>query len=214
MRPEELNFSDLKQILGAAMSRPLPGVNAHAIMAPVGRAIQLPSEQQLLDAKKAAVLALLFPENKIPKLLLTQRVEYKGVHSGQISFPGGKAEDFDEDFAATALRETHEEVGIHPDEVEVAGKFSQLYIPPSNFLVHPYLGFLNDHPETKKQESEVHRILKLDFRSFLSEANLKETTVNARYQKLKVPAFVIEDHIIWGATAMMLAELRTIVLQS
>jgi len=213
MQPEELSFSEIRQILGAAMSRPLPGAKAHATMAPVGRAIELPTDQQLEAAKKAAVMALLFPDKDIPKLLLTQRVEYEGVHSGQISFPGGKVEAEDNNYSETALRETHEEVGILPSDIEIAGKFSQLYIPPSNFLVHPYLGFMQDRPSTQRQESEVHRILTFDFRSFLSDASLRETTVNARYLKMKVPAFVIEGHIIWGATAMMLAELRSLVLQ-
>ncbi len=214
MAAKQYSYLEIQEKLRAAIGRPLPGREAQFRLAPAGRTPPDPGSFDLSKVKQAAVLALFYEAEKEAHIILTQRVEYKGVHSGQISFPGGKREPQDKDFLDTALRETYEEVGIAPEAVEVAGAFSELYIPPSNFLVYPYLGFLSSRPAFERQVDEVHRIISLNFNHFLDDSALQKTEVEARGFKLAVPAFVIEGHIVWGATAMMLAELKAMVLNS
>jgi 8-oxo-dGTP pyrophosphatase MutT (NUDIX family) len=134
------------------------------------------------------------------------------VHSAQIAFPGGKYEIDDENFAYTALRETHEEVGIHPDKIQILKPFTQLYIPPSNFIVHPFLGISKDELVFVPQPSEVADIIELPLSVFLSDSIVVETKVPTSYSvESSVPAFKIENHIVWGATAMMLNELKEVL---
>jgi len=162
------------------------------------------------DARRASVLALLYPIKAQLHLLYIQRTSPKrDRHAGQISFPGGSVEAHDVDAAATALRETEEEVGIPRDTVEVFGGLTQLYIPVSNFLVDPFVGYLPERPTFVLQESEVARVLELPLADFL--------TVNARQvgpRKLAngfslpdVPYWAVAGEEVWGATSMITAEL-------
>jgi 8-oxo-dGTP pyrophosphatase MutT (NUDIX family) len=112
----------------------------------------------------------------------------------------------------TALRETEEEVGIPQAEVRVLKKLTKLYIPPSNFWVHPYIGLIDRTPELIRQESEVEKILEVDLEDFLDEKNLISQELSTSYAKnIQVPAFSLNGHIVWGATAMMLSELKDLL---
>ncbi len=154
-------------------------------------------------------MALFANRDEKPNLILTLRPQYQGVHSGQISFPGGKREEKDRNFMDTALRETYEEIGISPSNISVMGKITSLYIPPSNFLVHPYLGIINDKTYNfTRQKSEVEQILQVNFNQLLSRGAIREQEISTRGFKIKVPVFPVGDKIIWGATAMMISELR------
>lgn len=182
-------------------------------MTPAGRArIDIDNIDQS-KVKQAATAALFFESDDQPHLILTRRVDYPGVHSGQISFPGGRREPEDDSFMDTALRETEEEIGIHREEIDVLGSLTAVYIPPSNFFVYPFVGILDGPPEFIPQQSEVAEILTPDFNHFLNTENLQQTKVRVRDFSMAVPAFTIDGNIVWGATAMMISELRTMLLQ-
>jgi 8-oxo-dGTP pyrophosphatase MutT (NUDIX family) len=162
------------------------------------------------DARKAAVLMLLFEKNAEWYLLLTERVgNEKDPHSNQISFPGGSMEVSDADLAECALRETWEEVGVEPKDVNLIGAMSDLYIPVSNFHVQPFLGWSNTPPQYRRQETEVQRIMETPLSLFQNVDNQKiMPMMQARSFTLKdVPYYDVEGKMLWGATAMMIAEL-------
>lgn len=155
-------------------------------------------------------MAVFYPDlaEKV-NLVLILRKSYQGVHSNQIGFPGGRMEDIDKNLRQTALRETEEEVGIPVSEIEVLRKLTRLYIPPSNFWVQPFVGILQKTPNLIPQESEVEKILEVDLDEFLNEQNLIHQTLSTSYaQNIEVPAFMLGGHVVWGATAMMLSEIK------
>lgn len=168
-----------------------------------------PEYYEKLNPRKSAVMMLFYPKDGETHLVLTKRNAYPGVHSSQISFPGGKAETEDADLTATALRETFEEVGVEPDKIEVVMPFSEIYIPPSNFLVQPFLGILKNEPKFKPDPKEVTAIIQLPLDTFLDDSIIIPSEMKTSYsQSILVPAFVFEGHVVWGATAMMLSELK------
>jgi 8-oxo-dGTP pyrophosphatase MutT (NUDIX family) len=135
------------------------------------------------------------------------------VHSAQIAFPGGKFEQEDVDFAATALRETFEEVGVHPDKIEIIKPFTQVYIPPSNFMVYPYLGICQNEIAFRLDPKEVAGIIELPLAAFLTDRLLVVTQMEtSNANSIEIPAFQIENHTVWGATAMMLSELKDVLV--
>ncbi len=167
------------------------------------------------DAKRAGVMALFYPDGeKMTRLLLIHRNEYPGVHSNQIGFPGGKMEQSDENLVQTALRETHEEVGVSPDAVEVVAELSDVYIPPSNFLVTPFLGLYANPKKFVIDTAEVQQLVEVRFDDFLDESNLMTQQISTSYaQNVKVPAFNLNGFVVWGATAMMLSEIKQLLRQ-
>lgn len=142
---------------------------------------------------------------------LTQRRDYNGAHSGQISLPGGKSDPLDADLQHTALRECFEEIGIN--RVEVVGKLTPLFIPVSGFLVHPFVGYCDlKNPEMPYQQREVRSIIKLRLKELLNEATIKQGTIDfMNNMKIKTPYFEVEEQRVWGATAMMLNELKDLL---
>lgn len=163
--------------------------------------------------KQAAVMAVFYPgEREETRFVLILRKSYKGVHSNQVGFPGGRVEEEDHDLMHTALRETEEEVGIPRQEVTVLRELTRLYIPPSNFWVQPYLGLMKRTPLLIPQEEEVEAVLEIDIDEFLSESCLTRQTLSTSYAtNIEVPAFVLNGHVVWGATAMMLSEMKDIL---
>lgn len=164
------------------------------------------------DARESAVLMLLYPMDGELHLPLILRNVYPGVHSGQIGLPGGRVEEFDTELVDTALRETEEEVGVPRAEIQVLGRLSQLYIPPSNFLVHPFIGYSTSRPNFVPDHTEVQQVIETRLNDFLDEKNIDETVVEVGGgMKMKVPRFLINGHTVWGATAMMMAEFAAIM---
>lgn len=161
-------------------------------------------------------MALFYPdENNITHLLLILRKSHpKDVHSNQIGFPGGKVEKDDADMMATALRETHEEVGVLPSNIEVVKSLSEIYIPPSNFEVFPFIG-LYRKPETfVPQTSEVEALVEVRLADFLDEGNLFTQKLTTSYaENVAVPAFKLNGYTVWGATGMMLSEIKMLLHQ-
>lgn len=155
-------------------------------------------------------MALFYPDvDRLTRFLLILRNKYPGVHSGQVGFPGGREEPGDESLLHTALRETEEEVGAERAQIEVIRPVSQLYIPPSNFEVHPYLGIYPSTPSFRKQASEVEALVEIPLSEFLDDKNIITTRMNTSYARdIEVPAYTLGGHTVWGATAMMLSEIR------
>lgn len=205
-------MDELTARLSERMTNPLPGLPAQLKMASALRQKAASSyNMDSSNAKIGAVLIALYPENGIIRTVLMKRPDYDGTHSGQVSFPGGKLEESDSGIVEAALREAEEEVNIKPSDVTVIGQLTQLYIPPSNFLVHPVLGVLKKRPDFIPDDHEVESIhtpeLNYLFRNDI--VGEKEILLSTGF-KLKTPYFKVDGHTVWGATAMMIAELREV----
>jgi len=196
-----------------SFSKGLPGWKAHQKMINYER--PRASEIQRIDpeARKSAVLALLYPENNEPHIALMLRNTYLGTHSGQVSFPGGKREPDDKTLKETALREAQEELNIYPKDVNILGALSQVYIPPSRFLVSPFLGYSKHRPNFIRNPHEVAEIIEAPLRLILDEADIKEKSIYLEMAKGKITVkyFDILGHTVWGATAMMLKEISELI---
>jgi len=185
-----------------------PGEDYQLKMAPAHRK---PVNEYLLENtsyRLAAVMALLVPlsEND-PGVILIERSVYDGVHSGQIALPGGKPEQ-NETLEETALRELNEETGIKTHLPRVIGKLSPLYIPPSNFLVHPFVAALSVVPEFSPQEREVQRIFTMPLSELHPSRVLRDEMITSEGFIVEAPFFMLDNgNKIWGATAMILSEL-------
>jgi len=164
-------------------------------------------------AKKAAVLALFYPDQQLDtQLALILRNSYPGVHSDQVGFPGGKIEATDASYKAAALRETEEEIGVSASMIQVIRAMSPLYIPPSNYLVYPFFGVVNHTPEFEKEDAEVREIIEVKLADFLDPSSVLQTKVPTSYKvEVEVPAFLLEGYVVWGATAMMLSEIKEVL---
>ena len=181
-------------------------------MAPQGR--PAPGKEFTIpgDARRSAVLMLLYPHQDAAFMPLILRPEYGGVHSRQIGLPGGKVEPEDSDLLDTALREAQEEIGIDRRRVEILGELSMMYIPPSNFLVKPFVGMLDHRPEFIPQPSEVDQLIETPVSEFWNTDNQGLHKVQVRgVNRYEVPAFTIQGHVVWGATAMMMSELLSVL---
>jgi 8-oxo-dGTP pyrophosphatase MutT (NUDIX family) len=210
-----MDFQDFLQIVPHFNAVTLPGVDAHNIMVPKER-LEILNKINFdqIKPKIAAVLILFYPKDSITHLVLIVRNSYEGVHSSQISFPGGKYENEDTSFEATALRETHEEIGIEPDKIEILRGFTKLYIPPSNFMVYPFLGICKEEIVFNPNPDEVSAIVELPLSTFLSDAIMVKSKIKTSYSNaIDVPVFKIEEHIVWGATAMILSELKVVLIE-
>ena len=193
------------------LQQPLPGKEAQYEMARNFRSraeITAPP-----TARSAGVLMLFYPKNEEWHLaFIRRRAHEKDPHSAQIGFPGGKYEDQDGTLMQTALREAMEETNVAPDQVEMLGPLTSLYIPVSNFEVHPYVGFTTSRPDFIPQEEEVDDIIEIPVSYLLQPDCIQTTDLKVRDYLLKnVHCFKYENHIIWGATAMMLNELVSVV---
>ncbi|MEZ4923377.1 MAG: CoA pyrophosphatase [Crocinitomicaceae bacterium] len=189
----------------------LPGEAAHYEMYPK-RGISSEELKNAVNYKTSAVLALMYEDNGT-HMILTQRHEYDGKHSGQVSFPGGKMEKEDESILFTALRETQEEIGVHPDDIEILGKLTDVYIPVSKFLVHPFIGYHTSIPDLKREEKEVKEIFTFNIEELLWEDTLQYRDIRSPEGMTfkNVPCFILYDKVVWGATALMLNEIKTLL---
>ncbi|MCX2742383.1 CoA pyrophosphatase [Mangrovivirga sp. M17] len=211
---EELNFESFIEKLERILKKPLPGRSAQLEMS--ARFDENLAEKYFnpgRDAKMGGVMVLFYPEDDgTISLPLMLRPEYPGVHSGQISLPGGKQEPGDKNLIETAIRETEEEIGVNSSDINILGNLSELFIFASNFLVIPSIGYLDYKPDFVPEEGEVEKIIPFPVKSLIDPETVKTTNIQAaRGIRLHAPYFDVEGHIVWGATAMMLSELRTIL---
>lgn len=213
----------------------LPGAASHLKMAPAHRLDEFRAiRDKDFNPRLSAVLVLLYPgdagstmpagqtsfvdapssENSSPplstlKIVFIRRGEYVGIHSGQIAFPGGRYEDDDADLCETAMREAEEEIGVSRDSYEIIGQLSDLYVPPSNFLVRAFVAYAPRRPSYIPDPREVQEVIELDFSHFFNSTNIKVKDFPAHnsLNNTSAPYFDVEGVTIWGATAMMLTEL-------
>lgn len=211
-----MDFNLFEHQVSKIKDLPLPGEASQYKMAPQSRVADL---KRLNIAQKkprqAAVMALFYPsEVRTTNLLLILRKTYKGVHSNQVGFPGGKAETIDDGLLHTALRETHEEVGVEPKDVTVIKELSSIFIPPSNYMVQPYIGLYKEPKPFRKQEKEVETILEVPLLDFMDETKIITKKLTTSYaSNIEVPAFELNGYVVWGATAMMLSEIKELLKQ-
>lgn len=189
----------------------LPGPSVQLQMAPIKRLREL-QEQTFHKERpnRAGVMALFYPSpSDEANLILILRRTYKGVHSAQVGFPGGRIEPEDGSLEAAALRETEEEVGVPRENIRVLRKLTEIYIPPSNYFVQPFLGITDMKPHFVPEEREVEALIEVRVEDFMNDTCITTEILTTSYATdLKVPAFLLNGHIVWGATAMMLNEVR------
>lgn len=205
-----MHFEEFLKYTPKIQNVALPATDAHAKMAPANRMDLMKAiDFEKVIPKKAAVMMLFYPKQAQTHLALILRTSYNGVHSSQMAFPGGKVEDFDLDLQETALRETHEEIGVHPTCINVVRPFTEVYIPPSNFMVYPYLGYSEKELAFTLQDDEVAGLVEFPFADFMDDKIIVNLTMETSYAgSIKVPGFQVQEHFVWGATAMMLSELK------
>ncbi|MET2985258.1 NUDIX hydrolase [Aureibaculum conchae] len=207
-----MDFNSFLTQINKLQKMPLGGQESQFKMAP-----ELRKQFSLKDIKdknprESAVLALFYPDsNYSTRVLMTERSNYKGVHSAQISFPGGKKDKNDRGLIYTALRETEEEVGVDKDNVTVIRELSKTYIPPSNFWVYPFVGYTDKTPYFIKNY-EVESIIEVLVSDLIDDNSLSTKNLTTSYMKnIDVPCFKLNGYIVWGATAMILSEIKDLV---
>lgn len=202
----------IEQLKGK-LSEELPGIAAHQRMIPNGR--RLPMEVPE-DAKHSGVMILLYDLDTRWNTILIRRTEDGHTHSGQISFPGGKKDHTDMDIIYTAKRECEEEIGVPMHDIEVLGTLSDVYIPPSNFLVTPTVGYIKNVRQFKASEREVQEIIQLPLELLFHQdiKSVREVIPSSKPNiPIQTPVYALaDDLIVWGATAMMIAELEDLIL--
>jgi 8-oxo-dGTP pyrophosphatase MutT (NUDIX family) len=200
-----ISFDCYIENLRKALQNPLPGIDAQFKMAPAGK----PDFIIHGIPVKAAVLLLVYPVENKPYIVFMKRPEYDGIHSGQISFPGGKYEKIDNNLSNTAIRETIEELGDKLENVEIIGNLTPLIIPVSKYEVHPFIGIINYQPKWNTDPNEVSYLIEVSVDDLFRPESKKIETWNIQNINRDVPFYKVGNEKIWGATAMILSEFET-----
>ena len=197
---------ELEKYLQDRLAQELPGDHAHQQMMaqPIGQRFKMQYEK---PPRRGAVMIALYPDQGKIYFPLMQRPPYEGVHGGQVSLPGGKREDSDNDLIETAIRETFEEIGVSISDNQVIGSLSDLNVTASNFIVKPVVSILHQKPNFVSDPREVEQVFKAEVQHLIDPKTLQETELTvAQKVRLKAPFFDIEEKVVWGATAMILSE--------
>ena len=189
----------------------LPGTEVQWQMASSDRKLKNFPRTPSKDTIEAAILILLYRVNGSLCTVLMQRHDYKGVHGGQISFPGGKKEFSDENLLRTAIREATEETGIDPEKIKIINTLTPLYIPVSKTIVTPVLAWTNEKPVFVHKADEVVFLFDVEIKKLMEPGTVKIKPFKIRGEKIEIKYYDYEAKVIWGATAMILHELLTII---
>jgi 8-oxo-dGTP pyrophosphatase MutT (NUDIX family) len=193
--------------------KPLPGIEVQRRMAPsvrfTGKVVH--DEDH---ARKSSVLILLYQKRGQWYIPLIQRPTYDGAHSGQVSLPGGKTEEWDRSYLDTALRESQEEIGIEPKNIQYIGALSSLYIPNSNFIVYPQVCMTSENVQFTRDTREVESIIEVPLSKLIQPETIQRFQRTINGIGVDAPYYKIDEYIVWGATAMMLSEFLYIIEKS
>jgi 8-oxo-dGTP pyrophosphatase MutT (NUDIX family) len=205
--PEEF-FAELRR----RFELPLPGESAQNRMTSRARIPTQKYLEQNPDHRKSAVLLLLYPNEGTMYTLLIRRPAYEGTHGGQLALPGGKTEDRDDSLTHTAIRETSEEIGVDVPFENILGMLTPVYIPVSNYLVQPFVAQLDSRPAVNPDPNEVDAILEIPVRDLVNPSAKDRRRISVgKNMFVDAPCYILEDQVLWGATAMMFAELEEIL---
>lgn len=205
-----IDFVNFVEKLKTRLNEPLPGSSAHDKMASETRLkLKMPSPNE--RTRESAVLILFYPSENQIFIPLILRPQYDGVHGGQMAFPGGRAEKEDENLIRTALREAQEEIGVRVSDVKILGKLTKLYIPPSNFYVQPVVGCMNRRPDFFPDPREVDQVIEMALSDIHNPKIIGRKVLNVRGVEIDTPFYDILETTVWGATAMMIAELLMVI---
>lgn len=201
-------YEQFQNNIRTLLKQELPGREAQFRMAPeIRKKISYDNNILSNTPKDSSVLILIYPFENDLYTVFTHRHEYQGVHSNQVSLPGGKPEPADKDLYMTALRETEEETGVEASLISFAGKLTPLYVPPSNFIIHPFVGFISEKPEFRPDSKEVKKLISVSFSEILNDNNIQTKEIRlSNNQIYPTPCYFWQNHIIWGATAMIMSE--------
>lgn len=209
-----MNFDIFFKSISKIKHIPLPGHASQMKMSPKYRNELIEKQRELRKySRKASVMALFYPDHdNTTMLILILRKTYKGVHSAQVGFPGGKLEPEDPSLEYAALRETFEEVGVPINDIKVIRALTDLYIPPSNFTVYPFFGVTLKTPRFLKQDDEVEDLIEVTLNDFMNDAHVSsQMLMTSLGKEVEVPVFKLNGHTVWGATAMMLSEIKDLL---
>ena len=203
MASDLITFTHVREALAL---KHVDGLDAQMRMSPPGRRELRPSP--LEQPRQSAVLILIYPQIGAGlHLILTRRTDSLRGHSGQISFPGGRVDPEDQSPEDTAFRETCEELGIcERTRIRVVGRLTKMWIPPSNFDVHPIVAITNSEPVLSPNPAEVAEVLHLSLQDLLDDRIKQQTSMMLWGQAIDVPYYDVAGHVVWGATAGMLSE--------
>lgn len=206
------SFSSSIKKLQENLQKALPGEKAHRIMEAVSaKYLGLnPTE----ETRKSAVLMFLYPIDNEIHFPLILRNSYEGFHSDEVGFPGGRFEISDENLIQTALRETQEEIGINPGEIQVLGTLTDIFIGPSDFNVLPVVGYLPYRPDFVPDSREVQQIFELKLDSFLDPNIVGCSEISIPGDLVITPYYEVNGHKVWGATAKIILELLCVLNNS
>lgn len=204
-----MQFYDFIIKLAEHLKKPLPGKDAHSQMVSETRFRTKIAPDH--TTRKSAVLILFYPYQKDIFLPLILRPAYDGVHGGQMAFPGGRQEKDDESLIRTALREAQEEIGVKAIDVKIIGQLTEIFIPPSNFWVQPVIGYIPYRPDFFPDPREVETVVEVRLKEFLEEGVKTQKWVETRGYQFETPGYAVLNQWIWGATALMIAELLAVI---
>ena len=204
-------MEDFIQRLRNRLAGDLPGEEAQFLMAPMARPRMSEALAMTVQQRQSAVLLYLFPQQGDWRIVLMKRPDYEGAHGGQVSIPGGRLES-GEKHKQAALREFEEETGVSVSSRQLLGNLSELFIPPSNFLVKPFVAYATDRPCFDPDPVEVEEIIELPILTLMSDVTVKRDQVClSSGDWVESPYFEVDGHMVWGATAMILSELKEIL---
>jgi hypothetical protein len=208
-----IDFHQFIEVLSEEINLGLPGWEAQKLMIVSGRGKIDKEKIALNNPKTSSVLIWLYPKGDEIYTRLIHRTQIGKVHGGQIAFPGGRYEEGDKDLWHTALREAFEEIGLPPAKINKVGELSTVYIPPSNFWVHPFIGYSVEEISSTIQTEEVQKTIDTNI-SVLLDPIIKEEKLITHSNSVtaqKTPYYNIQGHTVWGATAMILSELEALL---
>ncbi len=205
-------FKEITNLLEKRLMGPLPGLMAQLKMVTDPRPGNKVYHEVEDTSIKAGVLVLLYPWINRLHLVLTRRTDRVDLHQAQISFPGGHQEE-GESSEQTALRETHEEINVSPESIQILGELTPLYIPPSNYCIYPIVATANKRPDFKPSTHEVAEVIEVPLDHLLDPKNVRKEEWTIRGVEVLVPFYLFKEQKIWGATAMVLAELVELLSQ-